>query len=211
MLCFVQILPTFAAAETCAQAAMKEKLVNLSYNYGTLGFDASKSTQEVSALCSDSAAGCFVHQSGIGNWRVQDKIINAGGKKCVIPVISISYDFSGATIYITREYNPCETRAILRHELQHFTIWKTSREWFLKDLKKSLQQAAAERAKPCAGGIRCSTGSLRALSAVINKVENRWSKMEERNQSLLDRVDHSAVHQVNYPVCAPYSLKVGLF
>ena len=205
------ILPKFSEAETCAQAASKENLVNLRYNYGTLGFDATKSTQEISAFCSDRAAGCFIHQSGIGSWHVQDKIINIGGEDCVIPTVFVSYDFSGAKIYITKDHNPCEARAVLRHELQHFTIWKTSREWFLKDLKKSLQQAAAERARPCAPRVRCSTGSARALSKLINKVERRWYKIEERNQNLLDAADHSAVHQVNYPVCAPYSLKVGLF
>ena len=206
------ISPTLAANGECVKAAMSQKLVNLRYKYGTLGFDASRTHQEVSSICSDNVAGCFIHRSlGGGVWSIEDRSFDIGRQKCVAPVITISYDFSGANVYISRENNPCDMRAVLRHELQHFAIWKTTREWFLKDLKMSLLQTAAKRAKVCPQNGRCSTGSLRALSAAVNTVEKRWNNMENKNQELLDRVDHSAEQRVNYPVCAPYSLKVGLF
>ncbi len=211
ILCFLISLPTYAANSVCEQVARTEKLVNLRYIYGTLGFDASKSEQEISALCTDNAAGCFLSQNGVGTWSVTDKIVKSGNQNCVVPEINIEYDFSGARIYIMRDGDACRTRAVLRHELQHFTIWKTTREWFLKDLKQSLQQAAARLAVLCLPEKRCATDGMTYLSAVVQKVEQRWKNVERRNQDLLDSVDHSASQQVNYPVCAPYSLKVGLF
>ena len=209
--CFLRTVALLAADESCKNIAKGKNIVNLSYNYGTLGFDVSKSVEEISAICTDNVAGCFVSNFGKSSWTIEDKKITAGSYKCVVPVINITYDFSGAQIYTVNEGDACHKRAVLRHELQHFAIWKTSKEWFLKDLKYSLQNTALENAVHCPRAGRCRTNAEAVLEKVKLQVEQRWNKIERQNQLLLDQVDHSAKEQVNYPVCAPYSLKVDLF
>lgn len=204
-------LPATANNNLCQNAEVLKDAVKITYNYGELLFDASKTSQEISVLCQDNAAGCFQHKEKGGRWTVVDTNVKVGNDVCVVPYINVTYDFSGSQIFITNEYDPCRTRAVLRHELQHFMIWKTTKEWFLKDLKYSLQNVVKNHAVLCPENNLCSTRASWQVRKTINQVERRWHKLEEQNQNLLDSTDHSATAQVNYPVCAPYSLRVGLF
>lgn len=208
---FLHTVPVAAADSVCRQVAEDQDFVHIRYNYGELGFDATKSLQEIDQICEDNAAGCFHGNFGVRRLKVSDKTLRVRRDICVIPEVDITYDFSGATVYITRDYSSCATRAVLRHELQHFMIWKTAKEWFLKDLRYSLKQAVRDRVISCSHNERCSTVSYATLEKVVTQVETRWKKIETQYQTLLDTVDHSETEEVNYTVCAPYSLKVGLF
>lgn len=208
-LCFT--LSTTAKANVCQSDEILQDNLKITFNYGKILFDVSKTTQEVSSICEDSAAGCFLRKEKGGKWIVSDKIVKIGNQLCVVPHVSIIYDFSGSKIYVSREYDACKARAVLRHELQHFMIWKTSKEWFLKDLRYSLKNTIKKHAVLCSKNNSCSTHANSAISQTISQVEKRWEKIEEQNQYLLDSVDHSVTDQVNYPVCAPYSLRVNSF
>ncbi|MBR6355659.1 MAG: hypothetical protein IKR92_02285 [Alphaproteobacteria bacterium] len=209
---FLYALPLFAAERACADSALKENLVHISYNYGELGFDASKTTNEISQICQDNAAGCFRRNGGVRTLEVKDKSFNVGRTRCIAPEIWVTYDFSGSAIFITKEYSPCSTRAVFRHELQHFLIWKTSRDWFLRHLQHAMKKMAQDLAFPCPSNTtRCSTNGYRSVKRAVEQVEDSWKKIEEGQHNLLDKVDHSDKDEVNYTVCAPYSLKVDLF
>ena len=111
-----------AASYVCQQAADKEDLVHIRYNYGELGFDPSKSLQEINRICQDNAAGCFQGNTGVRRLSVRDKTLRVNREKCVVPEVDVAYDFSGTMLYITKEHPPCAPRAVLRHEFQHFMI-----------------------------------------------------------------------------------------
>lgn len=212
LLTFLYVLPLQASNRACANAADGQDLVHVRYNYGTLGLDVTKTNQEISNICHGDAAGCFHRNLGyMHSIKVSDKEFQARSEKCAAPEIEVTYDFSGAVIYVTKDYPPCATRAVFRHELQHFMIWKTSREWFLKDLRYSLKQAAIKQAVSCPNNGLCRTNSYHAIQVVAKQVENRWSKIEEQQHTLLDDIDHSDEYDVNYTVCTPYSLEVNLF
>ncbi len=203
--------PLRATSYICSTAANDQDLVHIRYKYGTLKLDASKTTQEVSEICHDRAAGCFVYCGFAGSISVKDKVFQAQGVKCVVPEVEVTYDFSGRVIYVTKEYTPCGTRAVFRHEMQHFMIWKTATEWFLKDLRFSLNQAVRKQAVICPKKGVCSANSYDVLKSVKAQVEKRWININRKQQDLLDEVDHDMDNDVNYTVCAPYSLEVKLF
>ena len=203
--------PSGAANYPCQRAAQNKNFVRIWYNYGTLGLDVSKTENEISRVCQDNAAGCFHRTPEKRRIAVSDTFFQAGSEKCVAPTVDIIYDFGGSTIFVTKEYSPCATRAVFRHELQHFMIWKEAKEWFLKDLRYSLNQTVLKFVASCSGVGRCSTASESKIRAVVAQVEKRWNNIENENQVRLDEVDHSVTDEVNYTVCAPYSLKVSSF
>ena len=208
---FLYAHPSVAANYSCQKAAQSQNLVHIQYNYGKLGLDVSRTANEISQICQDNAAGCFHKKNAYRNLTVKDTFFQAGSETCIAPSVDVFYNFSGSTIFVTKEYSPCATRAVFRHELQHFMIWKEAKEWFLKDLRYTLNQAVLKFASSCSGVGRCSTDSETKIRGMVAQVERRWNNIENQNQIMLDEIDHSVTDEVNYTVCAPYSLKVSSF
>lgn len=191
---------------SCVRMAEKMKLVTVNYNYGELRLDASKNTAEVSEMCHDRAAGCFHNSSGtIGNVSVSKVDV---GSSCQAYHITVDYDFSGRVIYVTNEYNPCNTRAVLRHELQHFMNWKTSKEQLIRETKIALKRWSIENMEQINSDASNSRiYALREVYKIINRLMEKWFKVNEENDRMLDDTDHDKQTEVNYSVCAPYELQ----
>ena len=186
----------------CMEEAQKNPLVTLRYNYGGLSFDNTKSTQQISQSSGGNAAGCFHHNFGKYSVQTTDKIVTTGRGQCAIPQIMADFDFSGAKIEVTSEYNSCKARSVLRHELQHFTIWKTAVEEMLEELKTELKKLALSKIRECKNGEYCSTYMREAAFNKVNAIVDKWSKIAEMNNDRLDEVDHNDKLDFNYKSCS---------
>lgn len=192
---------TAQAAYTCAEAAQEIPMVTLRYKYGRLGFDSSKSTQQVSQICGDKAAGCFHHSFGTYKVQYKSKTIKASSRTCAIPQIVVDFDFSGSEIYITKDYTSCMARAVLRHELQHFTIWKTATEEMLKELKIELKNTALRGVKKCKTGEYCYADWNKEMFGKVSEIWKKWEKISKMNNERLDEVDHNDSTDFAYKAC----------
>ena len=208
------VLPANAKSpqQICQEKAAGVQQVNIRYKYGKLGLKQ-VSSAEISANCGDNAAGCC-HSSG-GKYFVQTtfKTIQSGEILCVVPIVNVDFDFSGTYIEITDEYDPCETRAVLRHELQHFMIWKTGHEQQLLQTREKLAQLARQRVVACVAGDDCDYPySKDEFGNLVQKIATRWQRVIKANNKKLDENDHDFEKEVNYRVCMPYSVKkISLF
>lgn len=191
----------------CVRMAENMKLVTVNYNYGELRLDANNNTAEISQLCSDRAAGCFHGPSGL--------IINVDvtkvdvGASCQAFQIAVNYDFSGSKIYVTNEYNPCNTRAVLRHELQHFMIWKTSKEQLVRETKIALKRWSIQNIERIGDEERNTKNHAQGeVYKIVNGLMSKWAKLEADNDKVLDDTDHDTTTEVNYSVCSQYELEI---
>ena len=208
LLMFLWILPAKALTpqQICQAEAQKINQVILRYKYGDLDL-VQKSSAEISAECGDNAAGCCRAAGGRYTIYAKPKIIKVENTVCLIPVVSLDYDFSGTYIEVTNEYEPCKTRAVLRHELQHFMIWKTGRELQLKQTKKLLTELAQEKITACTSNADCNHNYLSEFKNLVNVIAEKWGRIIHANNVKLDENDHDFNKEVNYRVCLPYSFK----
>ena len=212
MTAFLIFSPSYAEAENapsyvikkCQEAARRADPVKITYNFGVLNLDYSKSTAEVSASCKGNAAGCF-HGNGSCSWNYGNKSLQIGDYTCSFPKAHVICDFSGTYIDLTGEYDGCKARAVLRHELQHFMIWKTSKDNMIKEMKVKGIEFSVKNAEVCDGYCRYSADSL---ANMLRKITDKWKAIEDANDKRLDEVDNNYDKEVNYTVCAPYSLEV---
>lgn len=191
----------------CVRMAEKMKLVTVNYNYGELRLDASKNSAEISQICSDRAAGCFPSSSG----RVTNVALTKVdvGSSCQAYHITVDYDFSGAAVFITSEYNPCNTRAVLRHELQHFMNWKTSKEQLIRETKIALKRWSIQNMERKDGDMVISRLNAQGeVYQIVNGLMSKWFELGNQNDRVLDNIDHDKGTEVNYSVCAQYELQI---
>lgn len=189
----------------CQEMVRNANPVKIVYNYGDLKLDYNKNTAEVSASCKDNAAGCF-HGKGGCYWYHGYKNLLIGNYICNFPDAHITCDFRGTYIDLTNEYDGCNARAVLRHELQHFMIWKTAKDNMMKEMKVKGTEFAVQNAKVCSD--YCHDNSGDNLSKMLREIDNKWRAINYINDKRLDDVDHDHDTEVNYKVCAPYSFKI---
>ena len=194
--------------EQCRKAVARQNPVRITYNYGELIFDSTKSIAEISRSCGNNAAGCFKSlEKGCAS-TLQTKNIKINGYNCLYTVAEVICDFSGAHLDINGEYKGCNARAVLRHELQHFMNWKTAKENLVRELKEKLTTFVINNITVCKDD--CQHNIAYGFSKYKQKIENKWYLLKQANDYILDEVDHDYANQVNYTVCAPYSLEFGL-
>lgn len=197
--------PSVTAADSvsqeCLEEAQKIPLVTLRYNYGNLGFDNTKSMQQIARSCGGNAAGCFHHNFGQYTVQTSDKTVTTSSGQCVIPQIMADFVFSGIRIDITREYNSCKARSVMRHELQHFMIWKTAVEEMFGELKVELRNLALSKLRECKKGEYCSSHMRGEAFDKTEAIVKKWSDIAELNNSRLDEVDHNDKTDFNYKAC----------
>lgn len=192
---------------SCVRAAERTKLVTVNYNYGNLEI-IPKNMQEISRLCSENAAGCFLSGTGFVS-SIDTKDIKIGS--CMTKQITVNLDFTGSVLYITSDYDPCNARAVLRHELQHFMNWKTSKEQLIREIKIALKRWAINNMQECRNGKACSMPwhSEAEIRSIVSNAMSKWFELGQKNDKMLDSIDHDHHTEVNYSVCAPYSFKVS--
>lgn len=194
--------------EKCRQKVLAADPVKITYNFGELKLDNTKTTAEVGKSCSDRAAGCFHKSSGVKKWRHQPRQIHIGDYVCHYNEIQVAYDFTGRSIDLTKEYDACNQRAVLRHEIQHFMIWKTSMNLMMKETKLLLVDQVAKDIKICSEEETCYADPYK-LYRIVEKIGQKWWNISQENDQILDRIDHDFENQVNYSVCLPASLTVS--
>ena len=194
--------------EQCKKTAVRQNPVKITYNYGELNFDFNKSRAEISRICGNNAAGCFRSLESSCAHTLQTKNIKINEYNCFYTVAEVFCDLSGARLDITGEYKGCNARAVLRHELQHFMNWKTAKENLVRELKEKLTSFVANNTMVCKGN--CHYNITYDFNKYKQKIENKWNLIRQANDYRLDEVDHDYANQVNYTVCAPYSLEFGL-
>lgn len=191
----------------CKKEVERIDPVRITYNYGELIFKANKNMKEISRTCGNNAAGCFKSVGYGCTQKIQTKSIKVNGYNCYYTAADINCDFSGARLYITNEYKGCNARAVLRHELQHFMNWKTAKENLVMELKNKLTAFVLNSLTVCQK--ECYHDKDKYFREYKQKIEDKWSFILRANDIRLDEVDHDYANQVNYTVCAPYSLKFG--
>ncbi|MEE6206473.1 MAG: hypothetical protein VZR95_00245 [Alphaproteobacteria bacterium] len=192
----------------CREKAKTIKLTRVTYKFGKLIFDNTKSTGQVRKMCyNEGAAGCFERTTAAYKFGVEDYLkFDIGKYICVVPQLYADYFWHDARIFITREYNACQIRAVLRHELQHFTIWKSTQDSILTESKKALTELAMKNVR-----VFSEQSNMPDLIPVIQQtlkdINNRWNSISDKNNALLDKIDHDMETEVNYRVCMPYSIE----
>ena len=198
----------------CREKAQKMKLTSVTYKFGKLIFDNTKSTAQVRQNCrSEGAAGCFEHTTAHYRYGVSDMVtVSAGRYTCIVPKLYADYSWVDAVIYMTREYNPCQRRVVLRHELQHFTIWKTAQNHILTESKQALNKLALDNIEVISaedGKIIGNAYNLRTIvGQKLHEINEKWNSISTKNNTLLDEIDHNMETEVNYRVCMPYSVEL---
>ena len=190
------------ADDACVETAKNMKLVTLSYNYGILAFDHSKTRAQVKKICQQShAAGCFIHSFGSRQLTAARQAVKVGNTYCLMPHITVNYDFSGATVYVSKELDACPSRAVLRHELQHFTIWKKATEEMLRELGVKLKKLALNDVKECGSSKRCSSSIIEKADNLTTAITKKWEDYSNKNNGRLDEVDHDLNVEFAYRAC----------
>ena len=192
----------------CVRAAQNIPMIKLMYNYGNLVFDNTKSKMQISQICGRNTAGCFIHNFGKYSAEGGRKVVDIGNKHCVIPQIAIKFDFTGSSIYILSESSSCTARVLLRHELQHFTIWRTAVDGMLDQLKMKLKEMALQDVYECNDKNYCDKKILRKVVRLTENVVGKWQRISRANNERLDEVDHDNETEFAYRSCSPYSLKI---
>lgn len=195
--------------EKCRKAVIAANPVKVNYNYGELSVDYSKSVEEVSNECGGNAAGCFHGTGGVSTYHGGSDGISIGKYYCSYFTAEFNFNYRGSFIDLTRDYNGCNARAVLRHELQHFMIWKTAKEQMHRELKNTLTDFVVKNIKVCEG--HCNNDKKGDIYKVARQIEKKWRDINEVNDKRLDDIDHSHKQQVNYNVCSPYSLKFSSY
>lgn len=190
----------------CQKAVLNSNPVKITYNYGTLSLDLSKNDETIKKACrNDDVAGCFsaVRKSFFPDITPQNIKINE--YTCRYVNVDIDFDFTGTVIYVSNEYNGCNARVILRHELQHFMFWKTARENMLHELKNKLTTFVAQSAIVCRNTSynHCNYDTSK-ITAFINNIVQKWGIIGDENDRALDEIDHDPKKQVNYVNCYNY-------
>ncbi len=203
VLCFGS-LNEARADSNCVETAKKMKLVSINYNNGNLMLDNTKTTAQVGQICGDRhAAGCFKSALKYEE-KTKKKVIPAGGQFCIIPHITVDYDFSGSTVYVTGDYKACPARALIRHELQHFTIWKTATEKLINEVGKGLRKLALQYVELCNDKQKCDIDLHNAAWGYTQKISNKWQQVAEINNNRLDEIDHQDESEFAYRACASW-------
>ena len=199
----------------CREKAQNMKLTTVTYKFGKLILDNAKSTAQVRRMChSESAAGCFVHTTANYKYGVTNtEKISIGRYTCFAPKLYVNYSWTDTFIYMTKEYNPCQRRVVLRHELQHFTIWKTAQNNILIESKRALKQLALDniRIVPAKDNLEPAGSVFDTIALVgqkIGDINRKWNSIAKSNNALLDQVDHNMETEVSYRVCMPYSVEL---
>lgn len=192
-----EIIPDYIV-EKCQKAVIKDNPVKITYNYKTLSLDLSKNTAEISKACkADNAVGCFIRGTYHKEMDMTPKNIKINEYVCEYPVVSLHFDFTGSKIYVTNEYKGCAARAVLRHELQHFMIWKTANDNMLYELKNKLPTIIAQNAS-----IYRNNNNFQhhqnsdKIMKITYQIADKWDRIKNTNNAELDKVDrnHKSVH-----------------
>ena len=185
----------------CREKAKKVNPIKITYNYGTLSIDYSKKVCEKVAGVFHGKNGCYLVTDFYN--------IQIGEYTCSFPYADIKCDFSGIYIDLCEEYSGCYARAVLRHELQHFMIWKASKENMMKEMKSFGTDFALSNMRVCKGS--CYNKTYNELFKKMEEINYKWEKIEKANDKRLDEIDHNHNSEVDYTVCAPYSMEVELY
>ena len=200
LLCFGKINETRAAGD-CVEAAKNMKLVSVNYNNGVLGLDNTKTTAQVGKICGDAhAAGCFKFSVKYEE-STNVKFADIHGHRCVIPHITVDYDFTGSTVYLTGEYKACPTRAVMRHELQHFTIWRTAAAQMISEVGNGLKNLALQYVERCSDVPKCGVDLHKSAWSYTQKISDKWQQIAEMNNNRLDQIDHQGKSEFAYRAC----------
>lgn len=213
MLCLAKLSISSAAiaadADFCVSRAQEMPLIKIRYNFGSLTLDNTKNTKQITYVCKDkAAAGCFARNQGRYATSAKRNKVNIGNKTCIILSVLVEFDFSGATIYVTSEYSGCKARAVLRHEEQHFMIWKKANEELIKELKVALKKAALQDVRDCNSKDGCSAQIDYVVYNLTKSLYDKWAKYSETNNARLDEVDHDGKNEFAFRVCDPYTLEI---
>ncbi len=195
--------------EKCRKAVIAANPVKVNYNYGELSVDYSKSVEEVSNECGGNAAGCFHGTGGVSTHHGGNEGISIGKYYCSYLTVEFNFNYRGTYIDLTRDYNSCNARVVLRHELQHFMIWKTAKEQMHRELKNTLTDFVVKNIKICEG--HCHNDKMGKMYEVARQIRKKWRDIKDINNKRLDDIDHNREIEVDYRVCAPYSLKFKLY
>lgn len=188
--------------EKCRKAVIAANPVKVNYNYGELSVDYSKSDEEVTRDCKANAAGCFHGMVGEGVSHSESAGISIGKYYCSYLTAGFNFNYRGTYIDLTRDYNGCNARAVLRHELQHFMIWKTAKEQMHRELKNTLTDFVVKNIKVCEG--HCDNNKMGEMFELARQIKKKWGDIEDINNKRLDEIDHNCKEQVNYKVCEPF-------
>lgn len=200
LLCFSRINEARAAGE-CVEAAKNMKLVSVSYNNGALGLDNTKTLAQVGKICGNvHAAGCFKYFVKYKEFAYV-QVADVNGHRCVIPHIAVDYDFSGSTIYITGEYKACRARTVIRHELQHFAIWRAAAEKMINEVGNGLKKLALQYVERCSDGQKCGVDLQKSTWKHTQKISDKWQNIAEINNNRLDSIDHQGESEFAYRAC----------
>ncbi len=125
--------------------------IELSTSYGTLKYDFSKNTQQITHIASQygiAEKGLFA--SGLATVNVSWEIaVNTIGKIydnydiCIVPTsLKVFIGFSNPTIYVSNEIakDSCEYNVVLRHEQTHQQINKAALDYFLPMFQNALKE-----------------------------------------------------------------------
>ncbi len=139
-----------AHAFDCAQITTLPS-IELSTSYGTLKYDFSKNTQQITNIASEygiAEKGLFA--SGLATVNVSWEIaVNTIGKVydkydiCIIPTsLKVFIGFSDPTIYVSNEItkDSCEYNVVVRHEQTHQQINKAALDYFLPLFQNALKE-----------------------------------------------------------------------
>lgn len=198
----------------CREKAQKVKLTSVSYKFGKLIMDNTKSSAQVREYCgSEIAAGCFRHTTAAYHYGVSDYLkFDVGNYTCVVPKLYAAYSWVDVNIFVKKEYNACQRRVVLRHELQHFTIWKTAQNNILTESKKALNKLALNNIQVFSSDDMGTFSGMLSLSEEIGRylknINAEWNSIARKNDALLDKIDHNMETEVNYRVCMPYSIEL---
>ena len=198
----------------CREKAQKMRLTSVSYKFGKLIMDNTRSSDRIREYCSSEiAAGCFRHTTATYQYGISDYLkYDVEDYTCVVPKLYADYSWVDAKIFVKKEYNACQGRVVLRHELQHFTIWKTAQNNILTESKRVLQELALSNIQVFSLGKTDTFRGMFSLSEEMGRylknVNSKWNDIARKNDALLDKIDHNMDTEVNYRVCMPYSIKL---
>ena len=203
ILCFGS-LNEARAADDCVEEAQKMKLVSINYNNGSLMLDNTQPIEMVGKICGDThAAGCFKFSIKYSQ-RVDSAFKRVGKHICLIPHITVDYDFSGSTVYIAKEYKDCKARALMRHELQHFTIWKTATEKMLDEVGNGLRKMVLQYVELCNEKKKCKINLQEKTWEYTQKITKKWENISTINNNRLDSIDHQEKSEFAYRACSSW-------
>lgn len=194
--------------EQCKQKVLKRQPLKVTYNWGKLELDYSKTFKELLERCGEEAGGCFDAGSSIRYFdSISEEFIQIGEYRCYYPVNNIDFDFSNFNrhVVVANEYSGCRAQAVLRHELQHFMIWKTGWEQMLIELQDTLLDQSLVFCKNCMDG-----STYTDIVPIVNRIYEKWKDIIDRNNARLDEIDHDYKKRVADKMCEVLAISTGL-